>query len=234
MIVSLWLLLGVGTLFASEVDEMRQRAKAMRKEAAALSERGNREQAEQLERESSKLMEAAERLENQAKKGVEPGSEKEVRKLKERLQDLLARERKLRESNVSEKELIEVREQIAGTEKELHLVQSNRAGHEKAHGEFRAHAEKLEAVGRRIHHLRAAAEHLKLAESHDLALQLMEKAEALERDVHAAKKKLAVEMTNFHAKDKATDGEEASQVRELKEEIEKLRGQLKKLSAESR
>ncbi len=223
MIVGLLLLCG-GVLFASEADELRERAKAMRKEASVMAERGNKEQAERLEKESVKLLEAAERMELKAKGSGEPGIDKEVRHLKERLQDLLAKEKKLREANAPEKELTAVREQIAGTERELHTIHAHHAGHGKLPPEFHAQAEKLEAASRRIHHLRVAAQNLKMAEAHDLALQLMEKAEAMEREVQEGKKRLAAEIQKVHGGEHGPDV-----VRELKEEIERLRAEVKEL-----
>jgi small-conductance mechanosensitive channel len=213
-----------GVLLASEADELRERAKAMRKEAWALAERGNKEQAEQLEKESVKLLEAAERMELNAKGSGEPGIEKEGRRLKDRLQDLLAQEKKMREANAPEKELAEVREQIAGTERELHAIHAHHAGHGKLPPEFHAQAEKLETASRRIHHLRVAAENLKLAEAHDLAHQLMGKAEAMERELEEGKKRLAVEMRAVHGGQHGPDV-----VRELKEELERLRAEVKEL-----
>jgi hypothetical protein len=223
MILGLLLLCG-GVLFASEADELRERAKAMRKEASVMAERGNKEQAERFEKESAKLLEAAERMELKNKGSGEPGIDKEVRHLKERLQDLLAKEKKMREANAPEKELAEVREQIAGTERELHTIHAHHAGHGKLPPEFHAQAEKLETASRRIHHLRVAAENLKMAEAHDLAHQLMEKAEAMEREVQEGKKRLAAEMQKAHGGEHGPDV-----VRELKEEIERLRAEVKEL-----
>lgn len=223
MIVGLLLLWG-GVLLASEADELREKAKAMRQKASALAEQGNMEQAERLARESGELLEAAERLELKAKGNGEPGIDKEVRHLKERLQDLLAKEKKMREANAPEKELAAVREQIAGTERELHTIHAHHAGHGKLPPEFHAQAEKLETASRRIHHLRVAAENLKMAEAHDLAHQLMEKAEAMEREVQEGKKRLAAEIQ------KAQGGEHGPNVvRELKQEIERLRAEVKEL-----
>ena len=223
MILGLLLFCG-GVLVASEADELRERAKAMRKEASDLAERGNKEQAERLEKESLNLLEAAERMELKAKGSTEPGIDKEARHLKERLQDLLAKEKMLRDSNASEKKLAAVREQIAATERELHSIHAHHAGHGKLPPEFHAHAEKLEAASRRIHHFRVAAENLKMAEAHDLARQLMEKAEAMEREVQEGKKRLAEEIQKIQGREHGPDV-----VRELKQEIERLQAEVKEL-----
>lgn len=223
MILGFLMLCG-GALCASESDEIRERAKAMRKEASVLAERGNKEQAKQLENESLKLLEAAARIELKAKGSDRPGIDKEVRLLRERLQDLLAKEKKLREANASEKELAAVREQIVRTERELHTIHAHHAGPNKLPPKLHAQAEKLAAASQRIHHLRVAAENLKMAEAHDLARQIMEKAEAMEREVQEGKKRLAEEVQKIHGREHGPDV-----VRELKQEIERLRAEVKEL-----
>ena len=85
----------------------------------------------------------------------------------------------------------------------------------------------LEAASRRILYLRLAAQNLKQAEAHDLALQLMEKAEAMDRDVQEGKKRLAAEMQKVHGGDSGPNI-----LRELKEEIERLRAEVKELRQE--
>jgi DNA repair exonuclease SbcCD ATPase subunit len=228
MILGLLLLFCGGILFASEADELRKRAKAMRNEASVLAERGNKEQAERLEKEAVALLEAAERLELKTKgrgeKGDRPDIDKEVRQLKGRLHDLLAKEQKLKEAKAPEKALAEVREQIAGTERELQTIQAHHAGRVELPPEFRDQAEKLEAATRRIHHLRVAAQNLKMAEAHELAHEIMKKAESMERDVQEGKKRLAAEIQKAHGGEHGPDV-----VRELRAEIERLRAEVKEL-----
>jgi DNA repair exonuclease SbcCD ATPase subunit len=230
MLLGLLLLCCGSVLLASEADEFRERAKALRKKASITAEQGNKEQAERLERESAELLEAAERMELKAtgrgEKGERPGIDKEVHHLKERLQDLRAKEQKMREAKAPEQEMVEVREQIAGTERELQQIHAHHAGHRELPPEFRAQVEKLEVAGRRIHHLRIAAENLKMAEMPDLAHKLMEQAEAMERDVHEAKQRLAAELHKGHER----HGEHGPDVvRELKEEIQRLRAEVREL-----
>ncbi len=67
MILGLLVFCCGGVLFASEVDELRERAKAVRKKASISAEQGKPDQAERLERESAELLEAAERMELKAK-----------------------------------------------------------------------------------------------------------------------------------------------------------------------
>ena len=185
MILGLLLSCSSGVVRASQVDELREKAKAMRKEASALAEKGNKEQAERLEKESMKLLEAAERMERKDKERGEkkdrPDIDKEVRTLKDRLKAELP-------------------------------------------PEYRPQAERLEAVARRIHHIRVAAENLKLAEAHDLAHQLMEKAEGMERELRDGKQRLAAEMQKLQG---VKDGPEI--VRDLRAENERLRSEINEL-----
>lgn len=185
MILGLLLSCFGGVVRASQVDELREKAKAMRKEASALAEKGDKEQAEKLEKESMKLLETAERMERKDKERGEkrdrPDIDKEVRTLKDRLKAELP-------------------------------------------PEYRPQAERLEAVARRIHHIRVAAENLKLAEAHDLAHQLMEKAEVMERELKDGKQRLAAEMQK---RQDVKDGPEI--VRDLRAENERLRSEIKEL-----
>ena len=224
LVLGLLLLCCDGVLLASEADELREKAKAMRKEASALAERGNMKEAAQLKNEAAKLLEAAEGLGLTGKVAAKSKTEMRARHPKERLQDLLAQARKLKETNASEKELAEVREQIAGVEKELASLRVRRGGKAELPPEFRPQIEKLEAATRRIHHFRVAAENLQAAEAHDLARELMERAEAMERDVREAKTQLAAEM---HKRDGEEPGEDV--VRGLHAEIERLRAEVKEL-----
>jgi hypothetical protein len=199
----------------------------MQEEASVLADRGNNDEAARLKAESVRLLEAAERLE---RKGQRPGEadrpdiDKKVGHLKERLHDLLTREKKLREAKAPEQELAEVRSQIDRTERDLKEIQSRHAGPPEVPPEFRPRAEKLAEAGRRIHHLRAAAQNLKMAEAHDLARQLMEKAEGMEREVQEGKKRLAAEMHTAHGEEHGPDV-----VRELRGEIERLRAEVNEL-----
>jgi hypothetical protein len=199
----------------------------MRKEAAALMNRDDVEQAEQLKLEALKLLPAAKQLEPTAKELGQPGSEKKTRHPKEQLQDLIAQERKLKETKAPESQLALVREKIAGTEKQLHALRTRNSAKAELPSDFQPQVEKLEAAARRIHHFRVAAENLKLAEAHDLARELMQKAEAMELDVRKAKEQLAEQMQK--REDAAGPGQGPGQVQELRAEIERLRAEVNEL-----
>lgn len=219
-----------GALFGSEIDELRERAKAMQIKAARMAEQGNKEQAQQIEKESIKLFEMAERLQlkssDQREKQVGLGIDKETVYLKERLQELLNIERIIRDEHARESGLMKVRGEIAEVERALNRIGGHHAERSEHRPEFRDQIEKLERAGQRLHHLRVAAEHLKLAEEHDFAHKLMTKAEDIERDVHAAKKRLAAEM---HAASENHQADRPDLVARLKEENELLRAELREL-----
>ena len=213
---------------ASEADELREKAKAMRKEASSLAEKGDKEQAEKRKKEVTKLLEAAERMELKGKERGEkrdrPDIDKEVRHLTERLNDLVVKEGKMREAQAPRQDLAKVREQVAGIERELHTMQTQHAGKAELPPEFRRQAEKLEAVARRMHHIRVAADNLKMAEVHDFAHQLMEKSEGMERELQEGKQRLAAEMQKHHGEN---DGHEIGG--DLRVENERLRAEVKEL-----
>lgn len=232
VIFALLLVISGGTLFASEVDELRERAQAMQTKAALLAEQGNKDQAQRIQDEAAKLLEMAERLEanssGRREKEFALGIDKEAFQLKDRLQDLLNKERIMRDEHANESELMNVRGEIADIERALKKIRDQHAERGEHRPEFRAQIEKLERVGQRLHHLRVAAEHLKFAEEHDLAHKLMTKAKDIERDLHAAKKRLAAEMQPEPEleRSKADRPEFATQ---LKEENERLRAELREL-----
>ncbi len=171
VILALVLLSSCGALFASDVAELRERAKAMRLKAAHLFEQGNKDQASEIEKESTKLLEMAERLEATSTERREKeggfGIYKETLQLNDRLHHLLNKERIMREERAPEQELMKVRGEIADIERALKNIQAQHAERGEHRPEFRAQIEKLERAGQRLHHLRVAAEHLKLAEEHD-------------------------------------------------------------------
>jgi hypothetical protein len=75
--------------------------------------------------------------------------------------------------------------------------------------------------------MRVAAQNLQMAEMHDVAHKIMEQAEAMERDVQNAKRQLEAEMHRGHER----HGEHGPDVvHELKQEIERLRAEVKELS----
>jgi uncharacterized coiled-coil DUF342 family protein len=121
-------------------------------------------------------------------------------------------------------------------EKELHSLRGKLERLERA--------EKLESMARRMRHLQAAAENLKAAEMHDMAHEVMKKAEHLEHELGQAKRELAVAIREFQEdrnaeearhrqrREVGTDGESPmhreldalrKELRESQEELKRLR-----------
>lgn len=114
---------GGTALRASEATELRDKATAFQAAASVLAEQGQIEAAERLEREARKLLREAERQEAHGGQDIPRHEiEREVSHLERRLQDLLARERELHEAEAPEGERAEVRAQVAWTERELHAL----------------------------------------------------------------------------------------------------------------
>jgi hypothetical protein len=230
-----FMLLTGSALFASDIDDLRNKAKSMQTKAARLAEQGKMDQAQHLENESKKLLEMAERQEaNFRDRGESESSfrkDREVSQLKDRLNDLRNKERILRDENGAQSDFEKVHGEIADIERELHKIHSRHS--ERMHGQpknlhpqHRAQMEKLERVGQRVQHLRIASQHAKQAEVHELAHQLMAKAEDIERDMQAAKKQLAAEIQAFAEQPTAGHSELVSK---LKEENERLRAEINEL-----
>lgn len=233
VVLGLLLLSGGAELSAAETDELRERAELLRKKAAVMADRGQGDAAERLERESVELLEAAERLESKGKdrkeKGERRGIGKRAGQLKEKLHALREKGRKMKEDGASEEDMAELGRHISNTERELHEIDAAHGEPDagKQRPEFREQVEKLKIASRRIRHLRVAAENLEMAEMHDVAHQVMEKAEAMEREVQQAKERMAAEMREGQP-DRERRGTDVE--RELREEIERLRDEVRRLS----
>ncbi|MFN7626283.1 MAG: hypothetical protein ACK5PZ_05590 [Pirellula sp.] len=108
--------------------------------------------------------------------------------------------------------------------------------------------EKLERTAKRLQHLRAAAENLKMAEMHDMAHEVTRKAEDIEKDLGNAKEAFARSMQNqrqpgFNPPGLNAPGapmarfmEENEQLkremRELREMVERMAGEMKRIAGE--
>jgi chromosome segregation ATPase len=219
------LLGGVTALRASAQDDLRDKARAIQKEATALAERGRTEDAQRLTKEAQELLREAERREAQARQTtLRPDIEREVGHLKERLQDLLVKQKKLDEANAPERARTEVREQIAGTERDLNAVRERLDGGHQARPDFEARVRQIEEAARRTHHIRVAAENLKAAGIHDLAMKLTEQAEKMEREIGEAKERLAREMDRPGGADPRD-----TEIRELRQQNERLQAEIREL-----
>lgn len=239
VILGLFLLAGAA-LAASEADELREKAKAMKKEAAAMAERGNKEEAAMVQRKAQEMLEAAERIEMKSKGKPDQVGDRDPRQMKERLQELLDRQRRLKEEKASEKELAQVGRQIEELENAIRKTQPPKGDGRDVRPDRpdrpdrldrpdrpdrRGQAEKLELAQRKIQHLRAAAENLRQADMPDMAEKLTQQAEAMSREVEEARKRLAADTLDGPPQ----RGEASPEVRELRAEVERLRAELKEL-----
>jgi hypothetical protein len=216
IVMAVALLLTVAATRSSESDQVRDRAKMLQKEAAELTKAGRSGEAEKVAQKANELSKAAEALEDNRS----PTLEQNIEILQGNLKDLLDMERRMKESGTSEKDLAGVRQRVVHTERELDLLRRahrRELGARKGVGPMdRPMPEMmagLEEAGRRINHLRAAAENLRVAGVDDLARNLMEKAEMMEREVREAKMGMLKDA-------------ERREVEELRREIGRLRDEL--------
>jgi hypothetical protein len=158
-------------VFASEADEIREKARAMQREAAELAERGHGEEAENLERKVLAMLEEAEHLDRHQpdQRGAE------IREMQERLEMLRLEERELEEIGGKEERLGDVRREAERIERELREV---------SHGGHHEDEDSPEWIARRLEHMRVAVEHLKHAGLHDVAKHVAERAESTESELH--------------------------------------------------
>lgn len=257
----------------SESDELRQRAMAAKKEAAELAKAGRGEEAEKHARKATELLEAAERLERERPKEPKPAASDRGKeeKFPARLRELVEKERRMRESGASEKDLKEIREQIAKARAEFGRARGERSfggprgpgmvgppmrgfgpgfkaagwtppghgfgpGFGPPPGAFQGPppfgpprpemAAKVEETGRKLQHLRAAAMNLRAAGLEDMAKQVAEKAEHLEREAREAKARLAKEAEQRPG---PMMGPGAGPMAEMRKEIDRLRAELSEL-----
>ena len=226
--IGLSLLFSPVMALASDVDELRQKAKAIRQEAMQLAKSGNEQEADLLLKESKMLMQKADQIseanKEQQRNNGNPAQDEHVRHIKEHINELLSQQKKLKLEGAPEPQLQEIRAMISAKENELKMIRSRQNDKPEIPPAFHPHAEKLETLARRIHHMRVAAENLKLAEAHDMAHQLMQKAEIMERELHEGKQRLAAEINNSHHKQEGHDI-----VRDLRAELEQLRREVKEL-----
>ena len=154
------------------------------------------------------------------------GDEREDIKL--RIQEIKKQAAQLLEEGRKDKAAGLMREQ-----EELMGILRRMTGEGKAEGRGPSpeQMEKFERAMQKVRHLRIASEHLKQADMHDMALELMRQAEGIEQDLRNAKEKMAGQMRD----PKGPEGR-GPEVRGLEDrlngmqrELEELRGQNQQL-----
>lgn len=218
--------LDLRVLAADESKELRERAIAMRREAAELLANGHEEESNRLTKESMTLLEKARKIAAVREQKPEQ-HHPDVAAMHERLRDLNAALEKGRAASAPDAEIKEFEEQIQQTKKKLAAIVVKAQSHHPANHDRPEIGKKLEHAHRRLQHLRVAAENLKAAEMHDLAVEVMKKAEDLERDFRAAHAE-----SNREATGARSDVEQ--EMRLLREENERLQNTIRELSKKTK
>ncbi|MCP4782388.1 MAG: hypothetical protein GY903_33935 [Fuerstiella sp.] len=158
-------------VWASESDELRDKADAMQRQAAELAEQGHRQEAANLKRKAMTMLDEAEELERQRPKQREA----EIMELKRLLEKLHQEEKHLREDDASDERLTDVRREAEHVEMELR---------EFLHPSHHDRDLPRDEVAERLEHMHIAIEHLNQAGLHDMAEHVAQRAEATERELH--------------------------------------------------
>lgn len=213
---------------ANEIQKMM--ANALRQQATVLASQGLLEQAETFLR-AAKQIEM--NLEGHGVVGIHlslAGVTEEPQIMK-RLQDLLDKQRRLKQVDAPEAELNEVQEQITDIKNELKAAHARRTGRTEHSTQGRAPAEPL-GTATRIHNLHIAVQHLQRAEAHDLARQAKEvyDREKKDWDEELRQRREAISQRP-HSGDQGPDQMQAmrAEIKKTHSEIEQLRSEVKAL-----
>ncbi len=163
---------GAALVWASEADEIRERADAMRRQAAQLAEHGLKNKAAELMQKVQAMLAEAERLElhRQDRRSAESAE------LEKQLEQLRQEERQLRIVGDQKERHADVQREIARVETELReRSQPRPLQHDQAVAP--------DEIARRLGHMRAAADHLHHAGLHEVADRVAEQANAVEREL---------------------------------------------------
>ena len=188
-------------------------------------------------------------LQEQRMKEARGGEERRNEELGRMKQELVALREKAQHPETPEEARGDLKREIQQLEQRLKQASGERPAVKKTDAgqlekkpelspELREQAERLEMAARRVKHVRTAAENLMAAEMPDMAHELMQRAEGMERELAAAKEQL---MHRAHAghgepRDERGPQREAEALRNenraLQNELRELRGLVEKLRAE--
>jgi hypothetical protein len=191
--------------WASESDEIRERARAVQREAAELAERGHGEEAESLERKATAMLKEAEHLE---RGGLDQRHTERVR-LKALLERIRQKENQLESEAGAHDVLSIVRREAERIEWKLRELS------QQPHHEQDPHEE----IARRLEHMRIAVEHLNHAGLQDVAEHVTQRAEVTERELHDHQKHRAEDVMHMIME----------QLDELRREVGRLRDEVNEL-----
>ena len=205
--LSVFAILAVATIvWASEFDELREKSKAMQREAAELAERGRNEEAADLERRAMDMLEEAERLQHHR-----PDQRKaQMMEMRRRMESLRAEEKELEELGGKRERLEDVRREVERVEVELRSLSG-----ERNHQQDAPH----EDIARRLEHMRIAVDHLNQAGLHEIAEHVGQRAEAARRELHEQERRHEAEVGH----------EVLRQLDELRHQVERLRDEVNEL-----
>jgi len=196
-------------VWASEADELREKAKAMQREAAELAEKGHKKEAANLKDKAMAMLKEAEHLDHRGLDQRHP----EIARLKALLEKLRQKEKELeqlKDEAGADEALALVRREAEEVEDKLrHMLHEP---HDHEHG---PHHE----IAARMEHMWIAVDHLKQAGLHDIAKHVAERAEATERELH--------ERHRHHEGD--VMHEVMKQLDEIRHEIGRLRDEVNEL-----
>ncbi len=174
--------------YGDEREEIKLRIQEIKKQAAQMLEEGRKDKAAVLMREQEELMDKLRRMGGEGRaEGRGPSPEE----MKMRIEEIRKQAGRLMEEGHKDKAAGLMREQ-----EELMNILRRMGGEGRAEGRGPSpeQMEKFERAMQKVRHLRIASEHLKHAEMHDMALDLMRQAEGIEQDLRNAKEKMAEQM----------------------------------------
>lgn len=227
-----WASLAIPLQSPLRADELQDQVQTLRKKAAELKAMGREKVAEDLARQAAEL---AKTIKPQQAQQIRPNIAKaQILMLEGSLKDLLAKEQEMRNSGAPSEDIELVERHIVATESELDKLRSAIAKPAPAKRIPMIPPEamaKLEKAGLQIKHLRIAADNLEAAGATELAGQIREKADALEKEARLAKAQLLKSATP--QPDKELE-KLRSEVAALREEVAQLRSELKQIIQRSR
>jgi len=207
----------------AQADEVQDQIQALRKKASQLKELGRVKVAEDLARQAAELAQTAQQQQAQ---DMRPNIAKErILQCERLLKDLLDKERRMHESGASLDDIEAVERHILSTERELDELRAaikQQRPAERGPGISPEAMAKLEKAGVQIKHMRIAAENLEAAGAIELAGQIREKADGLEKEARAAKALLL----------KPVAPQEVAQLESIRAEVDALRKDVDRLRAE--
>ncbi|TWU44141.1 hypothetical protein Q31b_16770 [Novipirellula aureliae] len=192
--------------WASEPDELRNKARVLRQEAAELAEHGHQEKATNLKRKAMAMLEEAGQLEHH-----DPDQHRaEIVELQRLLERLHQEQKKLEVIVGKGERLADVRQQAERVEMKLRAI-SGQPVHKESTPQ--------DKIAQRLEHMRIAIDHLHQAGLHDVADQVVEQAEATERELHERQKLPGDDVMHDIMK----------QLDQIRNEVRRLRGEVNEL-----